>query len=241
VHGVTASGAHGNGLLALGGAELGPNFSANGNGNGSSGGAGVESPQNASGVLHVIGKANAFDDNKGNGIDMNGAAVLNFEGGEANRNFQGLRLAGPSAGGLSGHSIVALTAHGNIGPGGVVLYSGQTVKMRSSTLTGNSGVGLYYDYINGSTLDIGTAASPGANVFGGATASDRNTVAGLRLCGVTMADQQPAAGDSWSACAPSQTFVDCKATATGYSDILYGPMLASSGVPVNVTACTVGP
>jgi collagen type VII alpha len=239
---VTASGAQANGLLALGGVELGPNFSANGNGTGSAGGAGVESPQGASGVIHVIGMANTFNENKGNGIDVNGGAILNFEGGAANRNFQGIRLAGSGGSAISGHTITSLTATGNTGPGGVVAYDGQTIKMRSSTLTGNSGVGLYYAYVNGSMLDIGTAQDAGGNVFGGATASNRNTLAGLRVCGVTAANQLPAAGDSWSACAPTQTFLDCGGnTSANYSDILYGPNLASAGVPVDVTSCSVGP
>ncbi len=238
---VIASGAKGNGLLAMGGVELGPNFSANGNGTGSSGGAGVESPQGTSGVIHVIGTANTFDDNKGNGIDVNGSALLNFEGGEASRDFQGIRLAGSGGAAISGHTITSLTATGNTGPGGVVAYNGQTIKMRSSTLTGNSGVGLYYAYVNGSMLDIGTAQDPGNNVFGGATASNRNTLAGLRVCGVTAANQLPAAADSWSACAPTQTFLDCGTTSASYSDILYGPNLSAAGVPVDVTSCTVGP
>jgi hypothetical protein len=238
---VIASGSHGNGVTAMGSLELGPGFSANGNGVGSSGGAGVESPANTTGLLHVNGLENTFDDNHGNGIDVNGSALLNFEGGEADRNFQGIRLAGTGGASISGHTITSLTAKGNTGPGGVVLYNGQTVKMRSSTLLGNSGVGLYYAYVGGSTLDIGTAQNPGDNVFGGATASNKNTLAGLRVCGVTSANQLPAASDSWSACAPTQTFLDCGTTPSSYSDILYGPALSGAGVPVNVTNCTVGP
>jgi hypothetical protein len=116
------------------------------------------------------------------------------------------------------------------------------MKLRSSTLTGNSGVGLYYAYANGGTLDIGTVASPGGNVFGGATASKRNTVGGLRLCGVTAASAQTANGDEWSACPPVPAFLDCGGTgAAPYSDILYGPALSAGGAPVVVTGCTVGP
>jgi hypothetical protein len=90
-------------------------------------------------------------------------------------------------------------------------------------------------------LDIGAPQDPGGNVFGGATASNRNALAGLRVCGVTAANQLPAAGDSWSACAPTQTFLDCGTTAANYSDILYGPNLSSAGLPVDVTSCTIGP
>jgi hypothetical protein len=236
-----ASGASGNGLLALGGVELGPSFSANGNGKGVNGGAGVESPQGASGVLHVIGTTNTFNDNKGNGIDVNGAAVLNFEGGTADRNFQGLRLAGTGGAAIVAHSVTSLTAAGNTGPGGFVAYNGQTIKLRASTLTGNSGMGLTFQYVNGGALDIGTAADPGNNTFGGATASDRNTLGGLRVCGVTAANMVTAAGDVWSACAPTQAFLDCATTPTTYSDIDYAGALPSGQMAVKVTACTAGP
>jgi hypothetical protein len=230
---VIASGSMNDGLLATSNVDLGPDFSANRNGTG-----GVESPQGAGGVIHVIGTTNTFDNNKGNGIDVSGTATLNFEGGTANGNFQGIRLAGATAG-IAGHTITSLTASNNSGPGGVVAYNGQTIKMRSSTLTGNTGVGLYYAYVGSSTLDIGTNAA-GGNTFAGSTTANNNGVAGLRLCGVTAASMVSAAGDSWSSCPPAQTFADCSATPKVYSDIDYGPAL-SAGMPVAVSGCTVGP
>jgi len=53
VRNVAANGSKGNGVLALGAAELGPNISANKNG-----AAGLESPSTAAGTLHVIAGAN---------------------------------------------------------------------------------------------------------------------------------------------------------------------------------------
>ena len=136
--------------------------------------------------------------------------------------------------------ITSLTATQNTGPGGVVAYGGQTIKMRSSTLTGNTGVGLYYAYVGTSTLDIGENAA-GGNIFAGATTANNNGVAGLRLCGVTAASMLSAAGDSWSACPPAQIFADCtNSKPANYSDIMYGPALAA-GMPVAVSGCIVGP
>jgi hypothetical protein len=235
VRAVLATGSKTDGLLATSNVELGPGFSANANGAG-----GVESPAGAGGTIHVIGTTNSFDDNMGNGIDVSGSATLNFEGGTASGNFQGIRLGGTTAASLTGHTITSLTATQNTGPGGVVAYGGQTIKMRSSTLTGNTGVGLYYAYVGSSSLDIG-ANSAGGNTFAGATTANNNGVAGLRLCGVTAASMLSAAGDSWSTCPPAQTFADCNnSKPANYSDILYGPVLAV-GTPVAVSGCIVGP
>jgi len=235
VHEVVASGSMSNGLLATANVDLGPAFSANGNG-----AAGVESPQGAGGTVHVIGTTNTFDDNKGNGIDVSGTATLIFEGGTANGNGQGIRLAGATAS-IAGHTITSLTATKNTGPGGVVAYNGQTLVLRSSTLTGNTGVGLYYAYAGSGTLDIGTANGNGGNTFAGATTANNNGTAGLRLCAVPAATTLTAAGDSWSSCPPAQTFADCgNAAPKGYSDIDYAPAL-TSGMPVVVSGCTAGP
>ena len=235
VRNVAANGSMANGILALGSAELGPNIAVSGNGTG-----GVESPSGASGVIHVIGTSNAFDDNKGNGIDLSGAATLNFEGGTASGNFQGIRLGGAAAG---GHTIASLTATGNTGPGGVVAYGGQTIKMRSSTLLGNAGVGFLYTYANGSTLDIGaSAADPGNNTFAGATAAMHDKSAGLRLCNAGGAGSLTAYGNRWSACPPSQSALACGSGSGAYADVLYGSTVTTGvGAPVVAGGCTTGP
>jgi hypothetical protein len=228
---VAAVGCKSHGVVAQGAVELGPVFAARSNGAG-----GVESPATATGRIHVVGLANAFDGNTGNGINVDGAAVLLFEGGTASGNVQGIRLAGPQPSGTT-HTITSLTASGNTGPGGVVAYNGQTITMRSSTLTGNTSVGLLYTYAGSSALDVGTATVAGGNTFGGVTAAKRNGVAGVRLC------MAPATvvlgGDSWSACAPTQTLLACDAPLPStYSDILYGSGVASV---VTAPSCTTGP
>jgi hypothetical protein len=236
IRNTAANGNKGWGIIAGGGVELGPNFSANSNGTG-----GLESPTTASGRIHVIGTANAFNDNgAGNGINVDGPAFLLFEGGTANGNGQGIRLAGTPGPAGSLHAITNLTATGNTGPGGLVAYDGQTITLRSSTLLGNTSVGLVYNYVNGSTLDIGSAAAGGGNVFGGATASTRNGKAGMRLCAVPAT--VTAAGDSWSSCPPMQTLVACSGTLPAtYSDIQYDPAAATTTSPVTAASCTTGP
>jgi hypothetical protein len=236
VKNLSASGSRGNGIVALGAIELGPSAAVNGNG-----ATGLQSPQGASGRLHVVGTSNSFDDNTGNGINVDGNAVLLFEGGTANRNFQGLRLAGVPPGGGGPHTITSLTATGNKGPGGVVAYNGQTIKMRSSSLLGNAAVGLLYSYVSGSTLDLGGGASdPGGNTFGGVTAASRNGTAGVRLCNVTGAGSLPAYGDLWSSCPPTQTFVACDTAIASYTDVAYAPAVTPTG-PAVTTACATGP
>jgi len=234
VRNVNATGSMGNGIMALGALELGPNVSASGNGNG-----GLQSPVTASGVVHVVGTANSFDNNAGNGINFDGTATLNFEGGSANGNAQGLRLGGAATG---AHTVTSLTATGNTGPGGFVAYNGQTIKLRSSVLMANAGVGLLYNAANGSTLDLGTGpAAMGGNTFGGVTATGRNAKGGLRLCSTAAVVVQPAYGNDWSSCPPTQTAVACGATIGSYSDVVYGVGAAMAVAPVVATACALGP
>ncbi len=233
IRNTSTNGNKGLGITALGAVELGPSFSANSNGTG-----GLESPVNGGGRLHVLGAGNAFDDNVGNGINVDGPAFLVFEGGTASGNEQGIRLAGTPGAGGSPHVITSLTAKGNTGPGGLVAYNGQTITMRSSTLLGNTSVGLLYTYVNGSTLDIGSSAS-GGNIFGGATASTHNGMAGVRLCGAPA--MVSASGDSWGSCPPTETLLACGTVTlpATYSDILYAP--AGATTVIAATSCSVGP
>ncbi len=230
---VAASGSKGNGVVALGSVTLGPNLGASNNG-----GSGVESPSGSTGTVHVVVGVNNFSQNKGNGIDLSGGAALSFEGGTADGDSQGIRLASSPA---ASHSITGLTAKNNTGPGGVVVYGGQTLRLRSSTLTGNTGSGLLYNYASGSALDLGTGNEPGGNTFGGMTQSQRNGVAGVMLC--SAPSSQLADGDSWSTCAPSQTAIVCGVSAsTGYTDVAYqyASGIVSTGGPIS-GSCTVGP
>ncbi len=233
VRNVAASTSKGNGIVALGSVTLGPNIGANSNG-----GSGVESPAGSTGTVHVLAGLNGFSQNKGNGIDLSGGATLTFEGGTASGNGQGIRIATTPA---ASHTITGLTAKNNTGPGGVVVYGGQILKLRSSTLVSNTGSGLLYNYMNGSTLDIGTGSESGSNTFGGMTQSQRNGVAGVMLCGAPAI--QPADGDSWSVCPPTQTAVVCGVSAsTGYTDVAYqyANGIVSTGGPIS-GSCSVGP
>ena len=230
VRNVAASGSKDNGIVALGSVQLGPNIVVNDNG-----GSGVESPAGATGTVHVVAGLNTFNANHGNGIDLSGSTALDFEGGTASGNGQGIRIASSPP---ASHTITGLTAKGNTGPGGLVVYGGQTLKLRSSVLVGNTSSGMIYDYVNGSTLDLGTVGDSGGNTFGGMTGSDRNGASGIMLCGAPTV--QLAVGDSWAACPPSQVAVMCGGSAAAtYADVLYQSSVA--GLDPVSGACSVGP
>jgi|HubBroStandDraft_1064217.scaffolds.fasta_scaffold03969_7 hypothetical protein len=239
IRNVAASGSKGDGIVALGGVDLGPNIAANGNA-----GQGVESMQGATGIVHVLAGTNAFNHNGANGLNIDGAATLKFDGGAALGNaLNGIRLFGVSAGlgtVRASHSIAGLDAEANQNTG-ISAFNGQVLKVRSSTLFANANEGLYYAGAAGGSLDIGTTADPGANAFGGATVGTQNGKAGIFLCRVVPAGGGllPAEADTWSACPPTQTaVVSCDDEPATYADVGYAP---PTGDPVVATTCIVGP
>jgi hypothetical protein len=228
---VSAIGSTGNGIVALGAIELGPNIVASKNG-----GQGLSST-GTTGVVHVVAGANAFDNNGANGIDIEGA-TLNFEGGNAESNgFNGIRFGAAGAPG-STHTVTGLVAKGS--NTGISSFGGQNLKIRSSTLLTNKIYGLLYNYAAGYTLDLGLAGDAGGNTFGGATIATRNVKAGIYLCKSRGAGTQPAEGDIFAACPPAQaSFATCDVAPAAYTDVAYSPVVA--GDPVVAAACTVGP
>ena len=237
VKNVSANGSKGNGIVALGSVELGPNIIANKNG-----GQGVAA--NGGGLVHVnaagAGGSNAFDSNGANGINVEAGATLKFEGGLASGNgFNGIRLAGLSPASVVSHSIAGLTATGNKNTG-VSAFNGQTVKIRRSSMVTNGNLGLFYAYSGTSTLDIGVTTDKGGNTFGGATVATRNGKAGIYLCKSRGLGTQPAESDSFSVCPPTQTSLPgCDTAPSSYTDVAYVPAIV--GDPVVATTCTVGP
>jgi hypothetical protein len=227
---VWASGSKNNGIVALGPVELGPNIVASKNG-----GQGLSSTS-ATGIVHVAQGTNAFDGNGANGIDMEGA-TLAFEGGSATGNgFNGIRFGVAGALGAT-HTVTALVAKNN--NTGISSFGGQNLKIRSSTLVANRFEGLLYNYADGYTLDLGTAGDAGGNTFGGAAAATRNVKAGIYLCKSRGAATQPAGGDLFATCPPTQTsFTGCDVAPGAYTDVAYAP---AAGDPVVAVACTVGP
>ena len=240
VRNVRANGSKLSGVVALGAIELGPNIVANQNG-----AQGIESVAAATGIVHIHSGANSFDLNGANGVNIDGAAVLHFEGGTANENtFNGIRLFGVAAtvAGPPTHLITSLTASRN-GNTGISVFNPQSLVLRSSTLLANANLGLLYDYATGTVLDIGPTGTAGTNVFGGATVAYRNGKAGIYLCRSRGVATQDAAGDSWSVCPPtSASFPTCDTVPTSYVDVAYSPAIGSTpGNPTIVTGCAVGP
>ncbi len=239
VKNVTANGCKGSGVLALGAIELGPNIVASNNG-----AQGVQSPAAANGLVHVVAGANSFDGNAANGVNIDGAATLSFEGGTASGNtFNGVRLFGVNApAALTAHTIAGLTATLNKNTG-ISVFNSQSLTLRSSKLLTNANLGLFYIYAQGTALDLGPPGSTGGNVFGGATVADRNGKAGVYLCRARGAATQSAEGNSWAACPPTQTsMAACDVMPSAYTDVAYATAPATTpGAPVVATTCTVGP
>ena len=240
VRNVTASGSKLSGVVALGAIELGPNIVANQNG-----AQGIESVAAATGIVRIRAGANSFDLNGANGVNIDGAAVLRFEGGTASDNvLSGIRLFGASTtiGSPPAHAITGLTASRN-GSAGILVFNPQSLTLRSSTLLANTNVGLVYFYALGTVLDIGPNGGAGGNVFGSATLAYRNGKAGIYLCRSRGVATQEAGGDSWSACAPTSVAVSgCDTMPASYVDVAYAPANATpAGDPVVAAPCTVGP
>jgi hypothetical protein len=237
---VTASGSKLSGVVALGAIDLGPNIVANQNG-----AQGIESVAAATGLVRIRAGANSFDLNGANGVNIDGAAVLRFEGGTASDNaLSGIRLFGGavSLGSPPAHAITSLTASRN-GNTGISVFTQQSLTLRSSTLLANTNVGLAYFYALGTELDIGPNGGAGANVFGSATLAYRNGKAGIYLCRSRGVATQEAAGDSWSTCAPTSVAVSgCDTMPSQYVDVAYAPAPATpAGDPVIAAPCSVGP
>jgi hypothetical protein len=193
----------------------------------------------SAGLVHVRSSdptANQFDNNASQGINIAAGALLQFDGGEANGNgANGIRLDPTSAPPPAIHTITALTANAN--PNNGVAVFGGSLKLRSSSLLANANNGLYFSTAGATTLDIGTAADLGANVFGGVT-SPNNIGAGVFFCSTSSTPPtQLVAGNSWSACPPSwTTLATCTTLVNVYSDVI-----TSSGVALTTSPCTVGP
>jgi hypothetical protein len=235
VRNLVATGSKGNGVLALGAIEVGPNIGLDANG-----ASGLESPMGANGKLHVVLGLNTFDDNTDNGIDVSGGAYLEFEGGSASGNLQGIRLGGATVGGA--HAISGLIAKKNLGPAGLVAYGGQTLTVALSTFLGNANVGLYYEYAGTGALAI--SGSSGKNVFGTATTANNNAHGGLQLCGsptVAGASLVNANGDAFSMCPPVQAKATCGTVLAGYSDVIYDTTVSLTPPVVDTTGCSTTP
>jgi len=211
------------------------------------------------GTLHVIAGTNSFDKNKGTafiaggyaprgGIVIYGYGVIDFEGGTANENkMHGIVFDGGSNS-TTEQKITGLIAQNNGGGGLSVNHSQGAVTLRKSTLTKNVSYGAWFSYntaIN-NKFDFGTVASPGGNVFGGA--SEKNGKVGIFLCGSGLTASQAGEGNKWAACAPTQGSVpNCDSWPSSYVDVGYRTAASISPVTLGAnplaipTGCTVGP
>jgi len=240
------------GIVLLAGGELGPNVHVDENG-----AAGVIA---RAGRVHVVAGTNTFDNNKGKGVWVGSTyyaaggmvlynATLDFEGGSASNNASGGVSFdwGSTAGSTTTQKITGLVAKGN--NSGLTLPGNQSgLVLRKSTLTKNVTYGLWLGWNNtrSNKWDIGDATSGGGNVFGGK--SENNGKVGIFLCGSGLTASQPADGNSFTNCPPTQTIVpNCDAYPPSYADIGYvtaksiTPATAGANPVIVPASCTVGP
>jgi hypothetical protein len=238
VSNTTVTETKGNGIEAYGDATIGPKVDVEDCGKGAAGGAGLEGVMGATGTLTV--HDSTFSNNaNGNGINIDGDALLALDTVTANNDAQGVRLAGAGSSVNAPHTLTALTVENNTGPGGMVNYNGQNIKVRKSIFLANKGAGLAFTYtaLGGGSIDIGPLDTDmGGNTFAGNGTLANNTQVGLRICGALAATAVTADGDDWTACpTPTKTKTPCgNAAPPAYADIFY-----DNGT-VTVTNCTVG-
>jgi hypothetical protein len=231
VHHVVVTGSSGatSGILVRASADLGPQVDSHGNA--------VGLHTIGAGNVHVLAPTaadtNAFSDNQTHGINVEGGAVLLFDGGELARNaVNGIRLAGTAS---MAHTIVNAHIHDN-GAAGLSVSNAASASVRGSRFESNR-LGIAITRTNANGLDLGNSTSPGHNVFGTKLAVTRNTVAGICVYMVATGSV-PAVGNSWSVCAPTYTSVaSCDAVPTsGYLDVLFAPQTLTV-LPVDASSC----
>lgn len=233
VRNVTVTGAAASGIVAFGAIELGPSIVLTKN-------AAQGLASTGAGLVHIVGAgvSNAFDNNGANGINIEGA-TLTFDGGSTSGNgLNGIRF-GAAGSVTTTHTVTGLVATKNRNTG-ISAFSGQNLRLRSSSLLTNGSSGLLYVYVAGYSLDLGIATDVGGNSFGVATVAARNTRAGIYLCNSRGLGTQPAEGDAFSACPPTLTALTaCDVLPPSYTDIAY--VAAVAGSPVIAASCIAGP
>ncbi len=183
-----------------------------------------------------------FKNNSENGLDIDQGATLAYTGGLLNGN-QGdaIFLHNGSSFTALAHQLAGLSIVQNLGFG-IFCASNASCRIRNTTMFGNE-VGVVFDVGTANALDVGTAASPGGNLFAGPQVTDRNVRAGLCFEQSGATQTQLVEGDTWRACPPPAKKIGpfCRSNNV-YSDIAFVPAVATSGSPVIApTACSVSP
>ncbi len=184
-----------------------------------------------------------FDGNRMRGIYADRAVAIDFRGGSVSGNrSDGISVQNSAT--VTGavlHTLTGLQIIQNLGYG-IDAAGTASLLVRATTMRGNE-AGLVFRYGVSNTLDVGTAASSGDNVFGGATPGQRNIRAGLCLEQSGATASQAAEGNSWGTCPPSQKEISsftCRSLNT-YADVGYIPAAAGGAPVIPPVPCTVGP
>ena len=181
--------------------------------------------------------------NTGHGLDIDTGATLTLTGATIHNNGgRGILLHNGTQFAPLAHAITGADIQQNLFAG-IDVASNASLTLRGTTMFQNE-FGVLYQVGPSNTLDVGTSAAPGNNVFAGATPVNGNARAGLCMQSTRATPTQLVEGNRWRACPPAQKKITgpfCSSN-NGYSDIAYVPAVATSGPPVVApAACTVGP
>lgn len=224
VHGANGDGLAG--VLATGGAQLGPNFVTSGNRFG-------VMAWGTQGVLFT-GNGNRVENNTGYGVEMQGSGPLTLTGATVTNNTNGGVRAGHISG-LGGSMPVHAMGNSvitNNGGFGIFIGANAGLKMRYVTVLSNP-FGLMLVYGSSNNFDLGLDGDLGNNIFGSASGA-KNTRGGVCVH-TTRSTSLQAVGDRWTKCDPDVKVLsgtDCN-TADSYADVWYRGTTAP-----NLTSCS---
>ena len=192
--------------------------------------------------MSVITVTNSdFNNNAETGLNIDQGATLSFTGGNVNSNkLDAIFLHNGTSFTPLAHEITNVSLQQNLGFG-IYCTSSASCKIRGTKMFGNE-VGLVMD-VGTNTLDLGTAADPGGNIFAGAQSFEQNTRAGICFQQSGATATYVVEGNTWRTCPPPsrKTGPFCRSNNT-YADIAFVPATSTSGTPVIAPAtCTHAP
>ena len=190
------------------------------------------------GIITIVDSK--FDRNDNHGIFADQQVTIQMVGGSINSNRDDGAFLADNSGVGREHSVSGVDVIQNLGFG-IAVFGPSSLTLRDTTLRSNE-VGVSFRAGASNFLDIGTAADPGGNHFGGATG--RNVRSGLCIVNSGANGSQVGEGNLWRSCAPTQREINgsfCVSQNT-YSDVGFVPSATGGSAPLAPPAdCEVGP
>lgn len=241
------------GIVVLGGAEIGPSVQVNKN---------EKNGLRAKGskTVKITGSGNEANENDENGILAEGSARIELSGATtaSNNKGHGVHLKSTTPTTTAGqHVITGLTAKLNgmtsagtfvAASSGVHVEATSSLKLRDSVLLQNGQNGLTVIF-GTNALDVGTTGDGGGNTFSVSTTTNRNRRAAMCLENTGGTGTQPANGNKWAACAligqpVNQTAITGNCASLGtQEEIAYKKKSGGGDNPVSISGlggCSVG-